>query len=112
VASDDPGVLRATARAGIFDVVQTAVNSTSSKDLAEIAPILVAAGLPIVANQVLSDLKEGRAVAPGHLLRHAAAQTGVRAVLCRTSRPDHLRANAAALDAPLTDQDRLTGYFR
>ena len=111
VASDDPGVLRAAATSGIFDVVQTAVNSKSSTNFAETAPILAAAGLPIVANQVLHGMREGRADA-GLLLRHAAAQTGVRVVLCRTSSPDHLRENAAALDPPLTEQDRLTGCFR
>lgn len=119
VSSDDPVVLRDAAATGAFDVIQTPLNETTERDFAAATPALVAAGLDVVVNQTLLSMRVvresgsvagtgsgGRTSTTGALLRRAAGRVAVRSVLCGTTRSDHLRENAAALEAPLTEEDR------
>jgi aryl-alcohol dehydrogenase-like predicted oxidoreductase len=122
VSSDDPDVLRAAAQLPQCTVVQTRVGVRSATGFSGAAPELQEAGTHVVANHVLGsgtggDRELNAAVdrradelsltRTGVLLRNAAAQPGVAAVLVGTSNPEHLRANVEACASPVGPEDRL-----
>ena len=120
VSSDDLAVLEAAARTQGCVVAQTPVNPLPGGAHLAAAPALQAAGVGIVANQVFLSGKLVASSASGHvdelakkrgitrsavLLGYAAAQPGVACVLSGTANVEHLRANAAAINTPLSAED-------
>lgn len=115
VASDDPEVVLAASNIADCSVVQTKAGGSDA--LGEVFGR--ADGMSLVVNQATSSFSgpvqkaaEGTARERGLsrlgvLLRHAAVAPAVRVVLTGTSNPAHLRENAQAFEAPLTEADNL-----